>query len=122
VGVSLSVVIVAEALAGAVSEAGLTVHEGPLVKIGDTWQLRFTVPMKPLSAPTVMFADDTPVGGTASGDRGSTAKVKVWADAGDDNVRNAADRQRNAMPAGMVRTWNLDFKGLDFNMSRFRFK
>jgi hypothetical protein len=69
-----------------------------------------------------MFADDVPVGGTASGDRGSAAKVKVWADAGDGKVRNATDRHRNAMPAGMVRRWNLDFKGLDFNMSRYRFK
>ena len=112
----------AEALAGAVTDAGLTVHEGPFVKIGDTWQPRFTVPMKPLSAPTVMFAEDVPVGGTASGDRGSAARVKVWADASDGRVRKAANRQRNAMPAGTVRRWNLDFKGLDFNMSRYRFK
>ena len=129
--------IVAEAFAGGVTVDGLTVQTGVSVKfVGDTWQLRSTVPLKPLTVPTVMFADDVPPGATASGDSEAACRVKFWADAPDDKVSKAAHRHRAAMPQSGIRRMNLDcngfdfdafdfndsdFNGLDFSMSRFRF-
>jgi hypothetical protein len=120
-------VIVADALAGGVTVAGLMLHAGGSVAAcpaddGVTWQLRSTVPLKPLSVPTVMFADDVPPGGTAFSEREGACRVKVWADAADGNVRSAVHRHRTASPAGPPRTMNLDFDSLNFSMSRFRFK
>jgi hypothetical protein len=125
-------VIVAEALAGGVTVAGLTVQTGVSVNVvGVTWQLRSTVPVKPGSVPIVMFEDDVPPGATASGDSGAACKVKFWADANDGKVRNAANRHKAPTRACAVRRRILDFDGKDFDgtdcidsdftMSRFRF-
>jgi hypothetical protein len=121
--VSTCVVMVAEALAGGVTLAGLTMQLGgstvPWV-VDVTWQPRSTVPLKPLSVPIVMFEDDVPVGGTASGDKGAACRVN-WAEADEGKTNNAANRHRAATTVCRVGRMNLDFDG-DFNMSRFRFK
>jgi len=76
--------MVAEALAGGATVAGLTVQTGVSVVACDevTWQVRSTVPLKPLTVPTEMFVDDVPPGATASGDREAACRVKH----GDDTV------------------------------------
>jgi hypothetical protein len=122
-------VIVAEALAGGVTVAGLTVHMGasttvPVVDV--TWQLRSTGALNPLVAPTEMFEDDVPPGSTASGDSGAACSVNC-ADAADGNASIAASRQSAAIAAYPLRSFRidfirLDFNGLDFNMKRFLFK
>jgi hypothetical protein len=136
------VVIVADALAGGVTSAGLTVQLGgsTVVWVIDvTWQPRSTVPLKPLTVPTVMFEDDVPVGGTASGDRGAACSVNWpdWANADEGKANNTANRHRAATAVCRVGRMNLDFDdlkfddldfdnldfdSLDFNMSRFGFK
>ena len=134
------VVIVAEALAGGVTVVGLGVQTGGSVVIGAvevTWQARSTVPLNPLTVPTVMLEDDVPPGATASGENGDAWRVTFWADAGNPKVRRAAHRHRAAMPESGIRRMNLDcngfdfdtfdfnnsdFNGLDFSMSWFRFK
>src|SRR5271169_5583504 len=117
--------MVAVALAGAVTVAGLTRQTGGEVKFdGDTWQLRATVPLKLLTVPTVILEDDTPPGATASGANGAACRVKfAWAEASDGNVNNAVNRHRAGITARIFRLdWdNLDCDS-DFNMSRFRFK
>jgi len=134
------VVIVAEALAGALTVAGLTVHAGGSVKVvGITWQLRLTVPVKPLTDPTVTIADEVPSGGTATGENADASRVKLCADAAG-KVKRAASRHRAATATWTVRWISVDCDGLDcngsdvvssvvwdcevsdFNMSRFWFK
>ena len=118
------VVIVAEALAGGVTVVGLTVQTGVsvVVCVDDTWQLRSTVPVKPLTEPTVMFVDDVPPGPTASGESGAACRVKFWATANEGKIRNAANRHKTESLACRERILNLDLDDSDFNMSRFRFK
>jgi len=115
--VSPCVVIVADALAGAVTLEGLTVQTGG--STGDcvvdvTVQPRFTVPLK-LSAPTVMFEDDDPPGATASVESGAAARVNVWADADEGKARKTANRHKIAIPAGVLRNMSIDFDGSDFD-------
>ena len=112
--VSLLVVIVAEAVPGAVTVAGLTTHAGGSVKVpGVTAQLRLTVPLKPLIAPTVIFEAEVPPAVTASGENGAACKVKLpCANAADGKARQAANRQSTAKPARGLRTmktnWSAD--------------
>jgi hypothetical protein len=134
-------VIVAEALEGAFTVAGLTVHAGGSVKVvGMTWQLRLTVPVNPLTDPTVTVADEVPSGGIATGENSDACRVKVCADAEIGRLNSAANRQRAARPARVPRRMNVcgavadaisdvvsncevsDFEVSDFNMSRVRFK
>jgi hypothetical protein len=120
------VVIVAVALAGGVTVAGLTVQAGVEVKFdGDTEQPKVTVPLKPLMTPTVMFEDDVPPGATASGENAAASKVKFCAVAPDPKLSIAARRHKAGMPARPARIFCLDCDGLDcddsdFNMSRFK--
>jgi hypothetical protein len=114
------VVIVAEALAGGVTVAGLTEQLGGSVIdwiVDVTWQPRLTLPLKPLSVPTVTFEDDVPPGATASGDSVSACSVKVWAAASDGKIRNAANRHKTAVSArpDHAELNGLDSNGLDFN-------
>jgi hypothetical protein len=113
-------VIVAEALAGGVTVAGLTVQLGGSVIdwiVDVTWQPRLTLPLKPLSVPTVTFEDDVPPGATASGESVSACSVKVWAAASDGKIRNAANRHKTAVSAcpDHAELNGLDSNGLDFN-------
>lgn len=133
--------IVAEALEGAFTVAGLTEHAGGSVKVvGMTWQLRLTVPVKPLTDPTVTVADEVPSGGIATGENSDACRVKVCADAEIGRLNSAANRQRAARLARAPRRMNVcgavadaisdvvsncevpDFEVSDFNMSRVRFK
>jgi hypothetical protein len=123
---------VAEALAGGVTVAGLTVHTGAstTVAVEVAWQLRSTGALNPLVVPTEMFEDDVPPGSTASGDSGAACSVNC-ADAVDGNASSRASRQNTAIPAYPLRSFRLDFicfdfirldfNGLDFNMKRFLF-
>jgi hypothetical protein len=121
------VVIVADALAGGVTVAGLTAHAGVDVVacVDETWQLRATVPVKPLTTPIVMLEEDVPPGATASGENWAACRVKsAWAAAAGSSMRKAAipHNHKAACPA---RFSNLYFKDLyfsnsDFNMSRFK--
>jgi hypothetical protein len=98
--VSDCVVMVADAMAGAVTVAGLTVQTGMstiVVVVDVIVQARSTVPVK-LSTPTVMLVEDVPPGDTALGERGSAARVKVWAEA-TGKARSAAKRHRAMIPA-----------------------
>jgi len=105
-------VIVAEAFAGGATVDGLTVQTGVSVKfVGVTWQPRSTVPLKPLSVPTVMLEEEVPPGAIASGENGVAWRVAFWADAPDDNVK-AAHRHTATMPACRVLS-RLDFEGLN---------
>jgi len=68
--VSILVVTVAVAVAGGFTAAGLTVQTGgSTMELSDglTLQLRFTVPLNPLTDPMTMLDDDVPVGATATG-------------------------------------------------------
>jgi hypothetical protein len=143
VEVSSWVVIVAEALEGAFTVAGLTEHAGGSVKVvGMTWQLKLTVPVNPLTDPTVTVADEVPSGGTATGENVEASRVKLWADAEIGRLNSAANRQRAARVArplwmnfsgdgwdcdgaGWVSdiAWGavLEYEASDFNMSRVRF-
>lgn len=106
------VVIVAEALAGAFTVAGLTAQAGGSVKVvGVTWQVRFTVPVKPATDPTVMSADEVPSGGTATGENAEASRVKVCADAETGRLKSAASRQRIATLAWVPRRMNAGFDG-----------
>jgi hypothetical protein len=154
--VSTFVVIVAEALAGGVTLPGLTVHAGKSVMLcactGATRQVRSTVPLKPLTVPTLMFAVDEPPGSTATSDSEGACSVKLCADASAGKVTRTASRHKAQIPALPARTIRLGFDELglndfgvedmgfddsdgngsalnhsdcgnrDFNMSRFRFK
>ena len=86
------VVTVAVAPADGVTVVGLTAQAGVDVVacVEETWQVRATVPVKPLIAPTVMLEEDVPPGATASGENGAACRVKsAWAEADDSRVRNA---------------------------------
>jgi hypothetical protein len=128
--VSDLVVMVADALAGGVTVAGLTVHTGG--SVGDwaeevTWQVRSTVPVNPGSVVTEMLVDDVPPGATASGESGEAVRLKFWAEAKDGQARRVAKRHRAATPAVRVRRVKLNFDNSDcddsdFHMSRVWFK
>ena len=139
------VVIVAEALAGGVTLAGLTVHPGASTTVcgwvGVTRQVRSTAPLKPLSVPTVTVAKEEPPGSIAVSDSAGACSVKLWADAVADKGRKTASRHAT-VAAFAARKVSLDFDGSgfedsncngsvlnhsdcgnrDFNMSRFQFK
>lgn len=79
--VSLLVVIVAEALAGGATVAGLTAQTGASVAVCPdvvaTEQLSVTSPANPLTVPTVIFADEVPPGAIATSDREGADRVKL---------------------------------------------
>ena len=72
------VVTVAVAPAGGVTVVGLTAQAGVDVVawVDETWQVRATVPLKPLIVPTVMLEEEVPPGATASGENGAACRVK----------------------------------------------
>jgi len=124
VGVVLRVVIVAVALAGGVTDAGLTVHVGPfVVTSGDVaWQLNATVPLNPPTAPIWRIDDDVPLGAIASGLNAVAVNVNSlvpWAEA-TGTTAHAASRLNTAIPKIRF-VFNLDLDHSDFNMRRFRF-
>jgi hypothetical protein len=107
------------------------VGEEVVVCVDETWQVRSTVPLKPLTVPTVMLEEDVPPGATAPGENGAACRVKsAWAEAEQTNVRNVVVAHKNAIAACLARIFslgfgnldfnNLDFDESDFNMSRFK--
>ena len=122
--------MVAEALAGGVTVAGLTVQAGvaAVAWFADTWHVRSTVPVKPFSVPTVMFEEAVPPGATASGEIAVACRVKSCADASKGAVRKAAIKHASALPGRRTRILGLDFNSSsgnsvfgnsDLNMGRF---
>jgi hypothetical protein len=127
------VVIVTAAFAGGVTVFGLTAHVGVevVICVDETWQVKSTVPLKPLTVPIVMLEEDVPPGATASGENGAACRVKsAWAAAGESKVRNAVVTHKAASAACPARIFslgfdnlnfdNLDFDKSDFNMCRFK--
>jgi len=130
--VVLNVVIVAVAVAGTVTDCGLTVHTGVSVVCCDdvTWQLRLTVPLNPLTDPTWIVEDDVPPGAMASGLNDEACRVNsdvpCWACA------NETDRQATASAAAIRQAdiparrplidFTLDSNHPDLNMHEFWFK
>jgi hypothetical protein len=136
--VSILLVIVTEAVVGGVTVAGLTEQTGGSAKsVGDTWQLKSTVPAKPFTDPIVTLAAEVPSGPMATGENEVADKVKLpWAEAAVARIKSAAKRERAATPARMLPRTTLDVESLDgngvgidasdidgsdFNMSKFRF-
>jgi hypothetical protein len=114
------VVIVAEALAGGVTLAGLTVHSGALTIVcgctGATWQLRSTALLKPPSVPTVTVAKEVPPGSIAFSDSAGAWSVKLCcADAFAGRVRKAASPQSATIAARPAKTISLGFDSLDLD-------
>jgi hypothetical protein len=147
VDVSLWVVIVADALAGAVTVVGLTEQTGGSTRlwlVEVTTQLRVTVPVKSSTDPTVMIEDAVPPGATASGEKDAACKLKFCAAAaaGRITITRAAHSHRAATPAcpvrstdftelnlgvrncgrNFARTFVRNVDGLELSMCRFRFK
>jgi hypothetical protein len=122
------VVIVTAAFAGGVTVVGLTTQVGGavVVCVDETWQVRSTVPLKPLTVPTVMLEEDVPPGATASGENGVACRVKsACAEAEESKVRNAVAAHKTAIMACRARIFSLGFDNVnfdesDFNMSRFK--
>lgn len=130
--VVLSVVIVAVALPGTVTDCGLIAHCGVSV-VGCaevTWQLRFTVPAKPLTDPTWMFEDDVPPGAIASGLNVDACKVNsdvpccACARGMDTQVsaKAAAIRQAKNLVCRQPVDFILDLNHSDLDMHEFWFK
>jgi hypothetical protein len=137
VDVSLCVVIVADASAGAVTVVGLIVQTGGSIRlwlVEVTAQLRVTIPVKPSTDPTVIFEDAVPPGATASGENAAACRLKFCAAAAAGRIMRAAHTHKAATPACRVRNpdfgeLNFDirnfvpnFDGLELSMSRFGFK
>jgi len=117
--VSILVVIVAEAVVGGVTVAGLTEQTGGSAKfVGDTWQLKFTDPAKPFTDPIVMLADEVPSGPMATGENEEADNVKLpWAEAEVARVKSATKLHRAAKPARMLPGTTLDIETLEGNGS-----
>lgn len=124
------VVMVTAAFAGGVTVFGLTAQVGGevVVCVDETWQVRSTVPLKPLTVPTVTLEEEVPPGATAAGENADACKVKSWAEAKESIVKSATVRhkQRNKafwtgiFTSDKLALDNLDFVGSEFNMSRFK--
>jgi hypothetical protein len=124
------VVTVAVAVPGTDTDAGLTVHTGvSVVCCGDvTWQLRFTVPLNPLTGPTVIRDDETPPGATASGLNDAAVRVNsdvpcAAATVASTEARvNARSTQTHAATPRLFANFTLDSNHSDLNMNGFWFK
>ena len=122
-------VTVTEAPPGGVLDGGLTSQVGGVGSVGCgdhvTVQLRSTEPLKPLTAPSVMFAAVVPPGSMAPGlGKGAISSVKSGACAevtGTARKPNAR-KIRTRTPRRTVTEFKVDFDDSDFNMSGFQFK
>ena len=115
-------VMVAVAVAGGVTVEGLTVHTGVDVVacVPVTWQLRATVPVKPVAGSTRIEEDDVPPGAIATG----SSEVVVnrnslvpWASTAGASIRHTISNAGNA--ASLVQSFTLDGDPSNFTMSRF---
>jgi len=122
--------MVAVALAGAVTDAGLIVHTGGSIVACDevTWQLKLTVPENPLTDPTWMVDAEVPPGATASGENEDACSVNsevpccAKAAGTKPSTPKAAIRHKQARPAWPNINFNLDSDLSDLNMSWIGFK
>lgn len=111
-------VMVTAAFAGGVTVFGLTAQMGGdvVVCVDKTWQVRSTVPLKPLTVPTVMLEEDVPPGATAPGENGAACRVKsAWAEAEESNVRHAAVTHKITSRAWRQRILRFGLDKLDFD-------
>ena len=123
--------MVTAAFAGGVTVFGLTAQVGGevVVCVDETLQVRSTVPVKPLTTPTVTLEEEVPPGAIAPGENEDACRVKsAWAEAEESIAHSTAVRHRMDRKACRARTVtldkldvdNLDFDGSEFNMSRFK--
>ena len=130
--VVLRVVTVAVAVAGTVTDDGLTVQTGVSVVCCDdvTWQLRLTVPVNPLTDPTWIEEEDVPPGAIASGLNDAACRVNsdvpCWACAiqteRQANANAAAIRQTDILIRCELLDFTLDSNHSGLNMHEFGFK
>ena len=126
----LTVVTVAVALAGTVTDTGLTAHTGMLVVCCEvvTLQLRLIVPLNPLTEPIWSTDDATPPGPTASGSNGFAVSVNsevpcaaAKEDEKQENAIVASTKQTNAVVLGCRISFTLDSNHSDLNMNEVWF-
>jgi hypothetical protein len=130
--VVLWVVTVAVVVAGEVTDAGLTMHWGGFVAAccPVTWQLKLTVTpgLEGVGRPTIISAEETPLGATASGVNDSAVSVNSdvpWAIAADAHTtathKQAANRHTGPIALCPAVDFILDSDHTDLNMNGFWF-
>jgi hypothetical protein len=130
--VVLWVVIVAVVVPGEVTDDGLTMHWGGFVAVccAVTWQLKFTVTpgLEGVGKPTIISAEETPLGATAPGLNDSALSVNSevpWPTATDANRTaihaQAANRHTKPKALGPGVDFILDSDHTDLNMNGFGF-
>lgn len=123
----MEVVTVAVAVAGTVTDAGLTVHVGATVAPPDGLAVQPSVTAVPvIPFPIVIAEEAVPPGGTASGENDPACSVKSCATAAEGsmpvNASAAASKQRAPITRTAAADLNLDSHHSDLNMNEFWFK
>lgn len=116
------VVIVAVAPPEGCTDCGLIWQVGGVPDVSEVIaQVRSTMPLKLLSAPRLMVAEDASPGATAKGLKGARVMLKSCPNAEGRRVRNATTDKTKRLP---LRFWDFipEFDDSDLNMSGFRFK
>jgi hypothetical protein len=119
------VVMVAVAVAGGFTVAGLTVQVGGEVVtwFEVTWQLRATVPPKPPTGPTLMLVDDVPRGGMACGSSEVVFRVNsVVPCAAAAGAKRTDPTSRHNAKMAAIESFTLNAESWDFTMRRFQYK
>jgi hypothetical protein len=117
-------VIVTVAVAGGVTDAGLTEHTGVDVVgcVAATWHASDTVPENPVAGVTVIVLDVVPPGAIATGSSDVVLKsnsLVPWANAAGTKTRNRASKQNAGTYMNLVQRFRLDAYPSNFTMSRF---
>jgi hypothetical protein len=122
--VCIVLVIVTVAVAGGVTDTGLTEHTGGEVVgcVELTWHSSFTVPENPVAGVTVMVLDEVPPGAIATGSSEVVLKsnsLVPWASAAGTKTRNRASKHGAGTYTNPVQRFRLDADPSNFSMSRF---
>jgi len=124
------VVMVAVALAGTVTDGGLTVHTGVsvVVIVEVTWQLSATEPVNPefAAASTWIVVEEVPPGAIALGDNGEgcrvNSEVPPWAAARGANASNTINAHRAEIWTCFLAILNVAILNLESNRLKFTMK
>jgi len=116
------VLIVAVAPPDGCTDCGLIWHVGDVPGVSEViTQVRLTVPLKLLSAPRLIVAEDASPGATAKGLKGAKVMLKSCPNAEGRSARNAAmDKTKRLLRR--FGDFILKFDDSDLNMSGFGFK
>jgi hypothetical protein len=117
-------VIVTVAVAGGVTDSGLTEHTGVDVVgcVAVTWHSSFTVPANPAAGVTVIVLAEVPPGAIATGSSDVVLKsnsLVPWARAAGTKTRNRASKHDAGTYTNIVQRFRLDADPSNFTMSRF---